>query len=188
MAPVPSETCSVCETPMDGSVTVPTSVNWWVSGQIRTWSPRCSPSCRMVIAPNSTWYSPARGWPLVVGGSTAAPRCWSRPRTGTSGPAVPCGTGAPAPAFDILQLAEPELRPAGHARLAADEADHRRRPPGTIATLRLDQYCPVPAVLLRVRDQATEARAEQQGRCHRRDGGGRSGQRSPDRRTQPARR
>lgn len=32
MAPVPSETCSVCETPMDGSVTVPTTVNRWVSG------------------------------------------------------------------------------------------------------------------------------------------------------------
>ena len=36
MAPLPSETCSVSATPMDGSVTVPTTVNRWVSGQIRT--------------------------------------------------------------------------------------------------------------------------------------------------------
>ncbi len=36
MAPLPSETCSVSTTPMDGSVAVPTTVNRWVSGQTRT--------------------------------------------------------------------------------------------------------------------------------------------------------
>src|SRR5580700_4391224 len=37
----------------------------------------------MVSAPNSTWFSPVSGWPLVVGGSTTWP-CGTIPMTGNS--------------------------------------------------------------------------------------------------------